>query len=147
VNIKQDQSADRTEISCSGSSRNSIENEGAPGLCFSIFSYCPYTMFLKKNIGLIKGETYSPHEPPRKLEVRLKSKTMFGVGIILIGVFCPVFWISFITGAPMETLIMSAFNSLLVILFGVFYIVYYRIQFRKEMEKEKIREQSSFDYQ
>lgn len=105
----------------------------------SIFSYCPYTMLGKKIIWFLRGVKDVPHEPLTSNERYLKSKTTFGIGIMLIGVFCPIFWISVFTGAQGDELLRSGINSFLVILFGIFYIGYYRFQSRKKRAREEIR--------
>jgi|GEM_PF-3104700 len=103
----------------------------------SIFSYCPYTMLGKKIIWSLQGKKKQSSEPLKNRETYLKSKNTFGLGIILIGVFCPIFWISLVTGVEGEELIRSGINSLLVVLFGIFYIAYHHLYIRKQMKMKQ----------
>lgn len=105
---------------------------------FSIFTYCPYTMIVTKIIRLIQGKSFSSPSPYTNQELLLKSKTQFGLGIIAIGVFCPVFWISLLTGSPKEELMMSTCSSLAMVLFGILYIIFYRHQWKKENRDKSI---------
>ncbi|PWR70940.1 hypothetical protein [Methanospirillum lacunae] len=106
----------------------------------SIFSYCPYTMLGKKILWSLQGKKTQSSESLKNRETYLKSKNTFGLGIILIGVFCPIFWISLLTGAEGEELIRSGINSLLVVLFGIFYIAYHHLQIRKKNKKTQFNE-------
>ena len=125
-------------------SYNSIpgEKKGVCKFLLSIFSYCPYTMLGKTIIRFLRREKNLPLEPLTSNERYLKSKTTFGVGIILIGIFCPIFWISVFTGAQGDELIRSGINSLLVVLFGIGYIGYYRVQAKKKKAREETRERT-----
>lgn len=105
---------------------------------FSIFTYCPYTMVVAKIIRLIQGKPLSSPEPNTTQELFLKSKIQFGLGIIAIGVLCPVFWISLLTGAPKNELIMSTCSSLAVVLFGIMYIIYYRYRWKKNARDKPV---------
>jgi hypothetical protein len=103
---------------------------------FSIFTYCPYTMVVTKIIRLIQGKPLSSPALNTSQEIYLKSKIQFGVAIIAIGIFCPVFWISLLMGAPKEELMMSTCSSLALVLFGIMYIIFYRHQWKKESRKK-----------
>nr|WP_319537454.1 hypothetical protein [uncultured Methanospirillum sp.] len=137
---EQNQSERKAGQSCHGLRSTPGEKKGFCKMFLSIFSYCPYTMLGKKILRILRGENDLPHEPLTGNERYLKSKTTFGVGIILIGIFCPIFWISVFTGAQGTELFMSGINSLLVVLFGIFYIWYSRVQSRKKMALEKTKE-------
>lgn len=92
-------------------------------------------MLGKKIIWSLQGKKIQSSESLKNRETYLKSKDTLGLGIILIGVFCPIFWISLLTGAEGEELIRSGINSLLVVLFGIFYIAYHHLQIRKQTKK------------
>jgi hypothetical protein len=62
----------------------------------------------------------------------LQGKIRIGYGIILIGAVCPVFWLSFLSGARGIDLAFKAGTSLLVILFGILYAVIHWLQLCKE---------------
>jgi hypothetical protein len=89
-------------------------------------------MVVTKIIRLIQGKSLSSPAPNTNQELYLKSKIQFGLGIIVIGVFCPVFWIPLPTGAPKEELMISTCSSLAVVLFGILYVIFYRHQWKKE---------------
>jgi hypothetical protein len=73
----------------------------------------------------------------------LKSHIKIGSGITLIGVFCPIFWFSFLTGARGNELMFNAIHSLIVILLGLLYFAFYRIQLRNEQAQGKGKESIS----
>ena len=100
-------------------------------------------MLGRKILGVLRGETATPHEPLTNREIYLKSNIKIGYGIMLIGVFCPIFWFSFLSGARGNELMFNAIHSGIVILFGLVYFATYRIQLRKEQAKKKSEELSS----
>ena len=89
-------------------------------------------MLGKKVVQFLRGET-GKHLPQSNREIYLQSKVKIGYGIILIGVSCPLFWLSFLSGAQGIGLLFSGFSSLIVIVFGLAYIGFYRTQLRNEL--------------
>ncbi|MDD4471702.1 MAG: hypothetical protein PHT97_11165 [Methanoculleus sp.] len=55
-----------------------------------------------------------------------------GYGIMLIGIFCPIFWFSFFTGARGSELMFNAIHSGLVIAFGLAFTIIYWVQLKRE---------------
>ena len=59
-------------------------------------------MLGKRVLQFLRGETGTPLDQLTNREIQLKSNIKIGYGIMLIGIFCPIFWISFLSG-PGET--------------------------------------------
>jgi hypothetical protein len=102
-------------------------------ICSSIGSYCPYTMLGRRAIQYIKGNQEHSELDTTDREQYLMSKVKSGLGISLIGVFCPIFWLSLISGAETETLYFNAAHSGIVILIGVIYATKYYIDLKREI--------------
>jgi hypothetical protein len=94
-------------------------------------------MLGKKLVQFSRGDI-GTHLPQTKREIYLQSKVKIGYGIILIGVLCPIFWFSFLSGARGSELMFNAVHSLIVIVFGLVYMGFYRIQLRNELGTGKI---------
>jgi hypothetical protein len=62
---------------------------------------------------------------------------------MLIGVFCPICWISFLFGARGNDLMFNAVHSGIVILFGLLYFATHRIQLRNEQVQGRRKERTS----
>lgn len=101
-----------------------------------LLSCCPFTMLGKRIIRIVGRELVTPEHPLNNREHYLLGKIRIGYGIILIGVVCPVFWLSFFSGARGIDLAFKAGTSLLVILFGVLYTVMHWLQLHKERSFE-----------
>jgi len=133
---RRDPDGNTTGITCpSPASRQEIH-----GFVRYLISCCPYTMLGKKILRFLRGETGIPHEPLTNREINLKSNIKIGYGIMLIGVFCPIFWFSFLSGARGNELMFNAVHSGIVFLFGLLYFATYRIQLRNEQVKKKHEE-------
>lgn len=88
---------------------------------------------LGKRIIRLAGRAPGTPEPPlNNRDQYFQGKIRIGYGIILIGVVCPVFWLSFLSGARGLDLAFKAGSSLLVILFGILYAVMHWVQLCKE---------------
>lgn len=124
--IGQDKSRVAPGVSCSSSLG------GIRGFFGNLISYCPYTMLAKKILRFLHGETGTPPDQLTNREIHLKSNIKIGYGIILVGIFCPIFWISFLLGAREDELMFNAVHSGIVILFGLLYFATYRIQLGKD---------------
>jgi hypothetical protein len=120
-----------------------VPQQGIRGFIGYLISCCPYTMLGKKILRFLRGETGTPNEPLNNRELYLQGQVKIGFGIMLIGVFCPVFWFSFLLGTRGNGLIFNAVCSSIVILFGLMYIVIYRIQLRNEQTNGEHREKTS----
>lgn len=89
-------------------------------------------MLAKKVLRFLRGETGTPPDQLTNREIHLKSNIRIGYGIMLVGIFCPIFWISFLLGARGDELMFNAVHSGIVILFGLLYFATYRIQLGRE---------------
>ena len=101
-----------------------------------LFSCCPYTMLGKKVLQFLRNETGMPAEKITNREIELKSKIKIGYGIMLVGIFCPIFWLSLLAGARGDELMFNAIHSFLFFLFGLGFVIIYQIQSRNETARE-----------
>ena len=124
-------------------SSSPTQKRGICGFAGYLISCCPYTMLVKKILQFLRGNTNIPHEPPSNREIYLKSQIKIGSGIMLIGVFCPIFWFSYLSGARGNDLMFNAVHSLIVILFGLLYFAIYWIQLQKEQVQGKPKDNPS----
>ncbi len=125
-------SGDTTGICCPVSGPSPEQKQGIRGFIGFLISCCPYTMLVKKILRFLRGETGTLSEPLTNREIELKSNMKIGYGIMLVGVFCPIFWLSLLSGARGAELMFNAIHSFLVFLFGLGFVIAYRIQFRRE---------------
>ena len=79
-------------------------------------------MLGKKILQVLRGEKGTRNEPLTNRELYLKNQIKIGSGIMLIGIFCPIFWFSYLSGARGNDLMFNAVHSLIVILFGFLYL-------------------------
>jgi|GEM_PF-935915 hypothetical protein len=107
---------------------------GIRGSLSYLISCCPYTMLAKKVLRLLRGETGTLPDQITNREIHLKSNIRIGYGIMLVGIFCPIFWLSLLSGARGDELIFNAIHSFLVFLFGIGFVIAYRIQLGREFE-------------
>ena len=98
--------------------------------CASLGTYCPYTILGKNAIRFARGDYANEDVTDR--ERYLLGQVKSGLGIALIGVFCPIFWISFFSGAKAEALYFNAAHSGIVILIGLTYSIKYYWDLVKE---------------
>jgi hypothetical protein len=124
-------------------SSSPTQQRGIYGFAGYLISCCPYTMLGKKILQSLRGETGTHNEPFTSREIYLKSQIKIGSGIILIGIFCPIFWFSYLSGARGNDLMFNAIHSGIVILFGLLYFAVHRIQLRNEQAHGKHREHPS----
>ncbi len=89
-------------------------------------------MLAKKILRILRGEPVVSPGTPTNREIYLMSQVKIGYGIMLIGVLCPIFWFSLLTGARGSELMYNAIHSMLVILFGLGFVILYRIQLARE---------------
>jgi len=102
------------------------------GVFSSLISCCPYTMLAKKILRFLRGDTGTPTDQVTNREIHLKSNIRIGYGIMLVGIFCPIFWLSLLAGARGDELMFNAIHSFLVFLFGLGFAIVYRIQLGRE---------------
>lgn len=107
-------------------------------LLSSIASYCPYTMGAKAIYRRLAGIPADPVCDITNREAYLMGKVKVGMGIMLIGVFCPIFWFSLFIGVRGEDLMWNAIHSGLVVLFGAAYLAWYRYDL--EVHRRKLAE-------
>lgn len=88
----------------------------------SMIKACPYTLAGKKCIAVIKGKKPTVQENDNKI-LRLKRGMKTGRNISLVGIFCPFFWYSLLTGINTSFIVLNAIHSALVILFGLLIIL------------------------
>jgi len=100
-------------------------------------------MLGKKILQFLRRETGTRNEPLTNRELYLKNQIKIGSGIMLIGVFCPIFWFSYLSGARGNDLMFNAVHSLIVILFGLLYFAIYWIQLRNELAQGKHKDNPS----
>jgi len=68
--------------------------------------WCAYKQIYTLVVTLIRGG-------------KMSDQTRVGRSIALLGLFCPIFWISLISGADRATLVVHAAHSGVVFLFGL----------------------------
>jgi len=83
-------------------------------------TYCPYCLAGKKVVQVANGKK-SLCNKRNSIEQaeKLISSIKMGRNIALIGVFCPFFWVSLLTGSSIETIRFNAIHSGIVILLGL----------------------------
>ena len=124
-------------------STSPTQQRGICGFAGYLISCCPYTMLGKKILQFLRGETGTHNEPLTNRELYLKNQIKIGSGIMLIGIFCPIFWFSYLSGARGNDLMFNAVHSLIVILFGLLYFAIYWIQLQKEQVQGKPKDNPS----
>lgn len=107
-----------------------------------IGSACPYTILGKKAIQVAKGEKSNTvncnkgHINEREQALQQRVKT--GRNIALIGVFCPFFWFSVISGASSGKILFNGIHSGIVILIGLIIMWKGKYDSRKIYEKKAV---------
>jgi len=101
-----------------------------------LWSACPYTMLGKKTYHSFKGT--APAAPVSDIESKLAVQARIGWAIILVGFFCPFFWITLFSGVRGEMLYFNAAHSGFVMLFGIGYLLRVRYIIAK-IRKNKIK--------
>ncbi|MEN6341473.1 MAG: hypothetical protein ABFC89_02830 [Methanospirillum sp.] len=93
---------------------------------FKLANYCPVTLLGTKAVETVCGEDRSV--PISSAERTLRSNVRLGYGIMLAGLFCPIFWLSYLAGATGEELVWHAAASGLIALAGLLLAGWYRHQ-------------------
>jgi hypothetical protein len=99
---------------------------GVEGALFGLANYCPITLLGKKAVESICGD--DPSDLMSSTERNLRSNVRLGYGIMLAGLVCPIFWLSYLAGAAGEELIWHAAASGLIALAGLSLAGWYQHQ-------------------
>ncbi|MEN6341647.1 MAG: hypothetical protein ABFC89_03715 [Methanospirillum sp.] len=91
-------------------------------------NYCPSTLLATKAVRTVRGE--KPPRPSRRgnREQEYRTTIKLGLGIMLFGLFCPIFWGSYLLGVTGDDLKWNAIHSGLVALAGLLLAGWYRLQ-------------------
>jgi hypothetical protein len=100
-----------------------------------LWSACPYTMLGKKTYHSITGT--APAAPASDIESKLAFQARIGWAIILVGFFCPFFWITLFSGVRGEMLYFNAAHSGFVMMFGLGYLLRIRYIFSKVRKNKR----------
>ncbi len=99
---------------------------GVEAAIFGLANYCPVTLLGTKAVETICGDDRSDHIS--SAERVLRSNVRLGYGIMLAGLFCPIFWVSYFAGVTGVELLWHAAASGLVALAGLLLAGWYRVQ-------------------
>jgi apolipoprotein N-acyltransferase len=99
-----------------------------------LWAACPYTQLGKKAFHSVCRDA-KPVMPISDRARHLEGQVRIGWAIVLVGFFCPFFWIALFSGARGQTLYFNAIHSGLVILFGIGYLIRGRMALVKERQK------------
>lgn len=90
-------------------------------------TYCPYCLAGKKVVQVVNGKKNLEKKcTSTELERTLLNGMKTGRNIALVGVFCPFFWFSLLSGASRQTIQFNAIHSGIVILIGLAILLVYR---------------------
>lgn len=82
-------------------------------------SSCPYTIAGKKILQVLRGRPAEGAARVTDREMNLWGRVRTGRNIALIGLFCPIFWVSLFTGVRGDQLYFNLVHSGVVVLIGV----------------------------
>ena len=99
---------------------------GVEAAMFGLANYCPVTLLGTKAVETICGEGRSVSSS--RTERILRSNILLGYGIMLAGLCCPIFWISYFAGVTGVELLWHAAPSVLIALAGLSLAGWYRHQ-------------------
>ncbi len=97
----------------------------------AVLSACPYTLLLRALIrwgGIMLGREASRNEVPDR---RLADGVVTGRNIMLIGVFCPFFWLSLLSGAGRDQIRLNAIHSGVVAFLGLVWMAKSMLQIER----------------
>jgi hypothetical protein len=100
-----------------------------------LVNYCPVTLVSTKAVESIGGDDRTVGVS--HTERIFRSNIRLGYGIILAGLCCPIFWISFFAGVTGSDLLWHAAVSGLIALAGLLLAGWYRIQLGRHRRAEK----------
>lgn len=111
--------------------RETVPTQGDPmalsrveAAMFGLANYCPVTLLGTKAVETICGDDRSV--PSSGTERVLRSNVRLGYGIMLAGLFGPIFWVSYFAGATGDELLWHAAASGLIALAGLLLAWWYR---------------------
>lgn len=99
---------------------------GVEAAMFGLVNYCPVTLLGTKAVETICCDDPSDHIS--SAERVLRSNVMLGYGITLAGLFCPIFWLSYLAGVTGVELMWHAAASGFIALAGLSLAGWYRHQ-------------------
>lgn len=99
---------------------------GVETAMFGLANYCPVTLLGTKAVETICGDDGSVFIS--SAERILRSNVRLGYGIMLAGLVCPIFWLSYFAGATGDELLWHAVASGLIALAGLSLAGWYRHQ-------------------
>lgn len=99
---------------------------GVEAAMFGLVNYCPVTLLGTKAVESICGDDRS--DRISSTERVLRANVRLGYGIMLAGLCCPIFWISYFAGATGEELMWHGAASGLIALADLLLTGWYRHQ-------------------
>lgn len=90
-------------------------------------TYCPYCLLGKKAVQVASGKKIKKESKPTERERKLMEGMKTGRNIAIIGVFCPFFWVSLLTGSSIEMIRFNAIHSGVFILIGIIIMLVCRV--------------------
>lgn len=98
-----------------------------------VLGYCPYCIVGKQVADKVssKKTAEKKSESVDNSEKRLIERMRTGRNVALIGVFCPIFWVSLFMGASGSVLLLNAIHSSIFIGIGITYSLINFIILRK----------------
>ena len=115
---------------------------GAKAAMRGLLNYCPYNLLGMKAVEAIRGEERPQPPYGSNREQQLRANIKLGYGIMLVGLFCPIFWCSYLAGLTGEELKWSAIHSGIVALAGFLLAGYSRVQLGQFRRAVTMAEQS-----
>lgn len=112
------------------------DQKGIGKIITDVGNSCPYTIIGKKVIAIAKGEKPLKIKELKEKEQKLLQQIRTGRNIALIGVFCPIFWVSFLSGAPRNQVLFNLFHSSIVILIGIAVMIVGKINLKKILQSK-----------
>ncbi|MBP1840003.1 hypothetical protein [Formosa algae] len=82
----------------------------------SLIQACPYTLMGKHCKDVLKGKSKQQSTPKLK---SIKQGMKMGRNIALVGVFCPFLWISVLSGASTDFIILNVIHSGIIVCLGL----------------------------
>lgn len=84
----------------------------------TILKASPYTRVTTKMMSFLSPPK-NKDEITDNITTKFKSRMILGRNTMLVGIFCPIFWISLFAGASRGTILFNAFHSAIVIIVGI----------------------------
>lgn len=113
---------------------------GVEAAIFGLVNYCPVTLLGTKAVETICGDDRSDDISSTERVLRANVRLVYW--IMLAGLFCPIFWISYFAGVTGVELMWHAVVSGLIALAGLLLAGWYRVQLGQLRRAGKKAEQS-----